>query len=583
MLYPTYTEYIDQINTALDAYKHLQVVRKANSEPFYYTGNYSIVFKMQDVATQKYYAVKCFTRGHAQLITQYQQISKCLGAITSPHLLSFDFLENELFIDSKQTTDNEFACVVMQWAEGTPLMPALRDACTKADTFTLKKIYQAFITLSQWLLAQPFAHGDIKPDNLIWNSNTATLQLVDYDGCYIPSGITLAMEQGSSGYSHPQRATQSFDKHIDDFSILVMALSLKALCIQPSLFAQFNNDTDILFTQRHYVNWRASEVNIALQPLDMQDATMPILLGLLHSTILQTEARVDLLEQILGKMKGEVMKVEMTIGEWWDGLDEKLKNVIRVGLQENDDQWTSKNLLNTSTSSVLEIRNLKWSSMSDIGSLQYLTNLKTLQIWNCDNISDISALQYLINLTSLSINKCGNISDIGSLKYLTSLRINECGNISDISPLQYLTNLNTLKIWSCDNISDISSLQHLMNLTSLSVGNCHNISDISSLQQLTNLTSLEIWNCKNISDLSPLQSLQSLTNLEIAWCSNISDLSPLQNLQSLTSLKIYSCSNISDLSPLEYTQNLISLEISSCSNINSFQIENLKAKLHKLK
>jgi serine/threonine protein kinase len=308
MLYPSYTEYIDQISAALDKYVHLQVVQKADGEPFYYTGNFSIVFKMQDEATQKYYAVKCFTRGHAQLITQYQQISKCLGAISSPHLLSFEFLEKELFIDSKQTTDNEFACVVMEWAEGIPLMPALRKACNSADTYTLKKIYQAFITLSQWLLAQPFAHGDIKPDNLIWNCTTATLQLVDYDGCYIPNSyITQAMEQGSSGYSHPQRATQSFDKHIDDFSILVMVLSLKVLYIQPSLFAQFNNDMDILFKQADYKNWRESEVNYFIKIIAgiRGDVILPILLDLMLSTFSQEKAQVDLLGQILKNLEGK--------------------------------------------------------------------------------------------------------------------------------------------------------------------------------------------------------------------------------------------------------------------------------------
>jgi serine/threonine protein kinase len=560
MLYPTYTEYIDQINTALDTYKHLQVVRKADGEPFYYTGNYSIVFKMQEAATQKYFAVKCFTRGHAQLIAQYQQISKCLGAITSPHLLSFEFLEKELFIDSKQTTDNEFACVVMEWAEGTPLMPALREACSKADIITLKKIYQAFITLSQWLLAQPFAHGDLKPDNLIWNGTTETLQLVDYDGCYIPnSRINQAMEQGSSGYSHPQRASQGFDKHIDDFSILVMVLSLKALYIQPSLFAQFNNDTDILLTQSDYANWNNSKVNIELQALATQDATMPILLGLLHSTILQKEAKVDLLDQILEKLKGE--KQDMTIGEWWTDLDALVQENTTLFLNGDYEPLWRGDIINCLIS-VHEISNVTCrGDLENLKHLKYLTSLTSLEIYNCKNLSDISALQYLTSLTNLEIYGCENLSDISALQYLTSLtdlEIYGCENLSNISALRYLTSLTSLTIDRCENISDISALQYLTSLTSLRIYNCPNISDISALQYLTSLTRLRIWSFDNISDISVLQDLTSLTSLSIYNCPNISDISALQDLDKIRTIQLLSNENLPNICSIAALKDYIS-------------------------
>ena len=43
-------------------------------------------------------------------------------------------------------------------------------------------VYQ-FSRLAMWLMSQPFAHGDLKPDNILVTDN-GTLVLVDYDGMF---------------------------------------------------------------------------------------------------------------------------------------------------------------------------------------------------------------------------------------------------------------------------------------------------------------------------------------------------------------------------------------------------------------
>ena len=40
--------------------------------------------------------------------------------------------------------------------------------------------------LAMWLLPQPFAHGDLKPDNILVQAD-GSLTLVDYDGMYVPA------------------------------------------------------------------------------------------------------------------------------------------------------------------------------------------------------------------------------------------------------------------------------------------------------------------------------------------------------------------------------------------------------------
>ena len=93
---------------------------------------------------------------------------------------------------------------------------------------SLSLLAYQFSRLSMWLLAQPFAHGDLKPDNIIVRED-GTLTLVDYDGMYVPAMKgQKARESGTPDFRHPSRTEDSFDKHIDDFSIAAIMLSLKA-------------------------------------------------------------------------------------------------------------------------------------------------------------------------------------------------------------------------------------------------------------------------------------------------------------------------------------------------------------------
>ena len=43
-----------------------------------------------------------------------------------------------------------------------------------------------FCKMATWLRSQPFAHGDIKPDNIMVRPD-GNLTLVDYDGMFVPA------------------------------------------------------------------------------------------------------------------------------------------------------------------------------------------------------------------------------------------------------------------------------------------------------------------------------------------------------------------------------------------------------------
>lgn len=118
MPFPSYSEYIDQITTALDQYQHLQPVKKPNGDLYYSTGNFGVVIKMIDPDTQQFYGIKCFTREKTNLLKRYKEIANYIKANPSKYIIPIEFLEKELYIDSSITDENEFPALIMPWIEG---------------------------------------------------------------------------------------------------------------------------------------------------------------------------------------------------------------------------------------------------------------------------------------------------------------------------------------------------------------------------------------------------------------------------------------------------------------------------------
>ena len=97
--------------------------------------------------------------------------------------------------------------------------------------------------MAGWLRAQSFAHGDIKPDNIMVRPD-GTLTLVDYDGMYVAAMKGRKSPTiGTKDFAHPLRTVDDFDETIDDFALAVIALSLKAISLDPSLYTTYGAST----------------------------------------------------------------------------------------------------------------------------------------------------------------------------------------------------------------------------------------------------------------------------------------------------------------------------------------------------
>ena len=279
MNYPLISEYVEAIKSAEDNFEELSYLRPVLGDdglPVMTSGNFAVVFKMEDATNGKFYALKCFTKEQEGREEAYREIAKELENVSSPYLVSIRYLDKELFVDTGQTSETEFPVLLMDWVEGKTLDKYLRENLD--DKYALEMLAYRFSQLAQWLIPQPFAHGDLKPDNILVRDD-GTLVLVDYDGMYVPAMKgQKARELGSPDFRHPQRTENDFDKHIDDFSLVIILISLKAISINPKLLKEYGAVDYLLLSERDYSDIVNSRIIKELYP--SSDSELNVLFGL---------------------------------------------------------------------------------------------------------------------------------------------------------------------------------------------------------------------------------------------------------------------------------------------------------------
>ena len=267
MLYPLISEYLAAIRDAddnLDKLSHLVPVLDKYGEPYRSSGAFAVVFKMKDEQTGKCYALKCFTEEQEGRAEAYRQIAEELEFVDSPYITSVKYLEKELFVDSN-CEDEEFPVLLMDWIEGETMETYV--AANYTDTHAMSMLCYRFCKMAAWLRSQSFAHGDIKPDNIMVRPD-GTLTLVDYDGMFVPAMKGQKSPTiGTKDFSHPLRAIDDFDETIDDFALASIALSLKAISLNPSLLKTYGASDRLLFSAADYLDLSKSKTFTALQGL----------------------------------------------------------------------------------------------------------------------------------------------------------------------------------------------------------------------------------------------------------------------------------------------------------------------------
>ena len=253
MTYPLISEYVEAVSNAEDNFdklRNLRPVTDGNGNPVMTGGNFAVVFKMRDEKNDKLYAVKCFLKDQPNRAENYRMIAEELEYVSSSFLTKFQYLDNELFVDAAHADGEEFPVLLMDWVEGTNLDQYIRQHLH--DSYQLHLLAYQFSRLALWLMPQPFAHGDLKPDNIMVRED-GTLVLIDYDGMFVPAMKgQKAREMGSPDFRHPARTEDTFNEHIDDFSLASILLSLRVIAEEPALLEKYGAADRLLFSEKDY-------------------------------------------------------------------------------------------------------------------------------------------------------------------------------------------------------------------------------------------------------------------------------------------------------------------------------------------
>ena len=267
MQYPLISEYVRAIQDAsnnLDELAHLVPVQDDHGDPYRSSGAFAVVFKMKDEQTGKCYALKCFTEEQEGRAEAYRQIADELEFVDSSYITSVKYLDKEIFVDSSCEED-EFPVLLMDWIDGETMENYIAE--NYQDNYAMAMLCYRFCKMAAWLRSQPFAHGDIKPDNIMVRPD-GNLTLVDYDGMFVPAMKGQKSPTiGTKDFSHPLRTVDDFDETIDDFALASIALSLKAISMNSKLLDTYGASDRLLFSENDYRNPSNSKVISALQEL----------------------------------------------------------------------------------------------------------------------------------------------------------------------------------------------------------------------------------------------------------------------------------------------------------------------------
>ena len=189
--------------------------------PLVASGGFALTYGVE-VAAKKY-AVRCFHREAKGLENRYSAISKRIQALSSDYFVEFEYQSKGVRIGAQS-----WPIVKMAWATGETLGEFVEKNHT--DQVKLNNLISSLLQLSKYLAANGIAHGDIQDGNLMVGDSGKRLQLIDYDGMFVPELSALgSAELGHRDYQHPKRDSSIYDASLDRFSFIAINIALRAL------------------------------------------------------------------------------------------------------------------------------------------------------------------------------------------------------------------------------------------------------------------------------------------------------------------------------------------------------------------
>ena len=518
MQYPLISEYIEAIRLAADNFdklSHLQPVLDGNGTPMMSSGNFAVVFKMYDPQAHKDVAVKCFLKEQEGRAESYQLIAQELAYTSSSFLTPFRYLDKEIFVESQSTNDEEFPVVLMDWVEGETLDRYIQSHL--ADPNALRLLAFQFSRLASWLLSQPFAHGDLKPDNILVRSD-GTLTLVDYDGMYVPAMQgRSARELGSPDFRHPLRTAERFNEHIDDFPLAVILLSLKALSLSPSLWNTYGASDRLLFSAADYRDLSSCAVLQAFPPLftDSELTRLYALFLLAHSEEGLSNVSFRLLNLKYPELVEEVLSTEVTDEDLAEGVKDEF------GVLYSKD---GKRLLEGNVE-LKEYTVRKGTRVICDGAFGvYIDEFRFLCYSSLTSLTLPSSLQSIGDSAFYGCNSLTSLTLPSSLQSIGDFAFRDCESLTSLTLPSSLQSIGNSVFYGCESLTSLTLPSSLQSIGKEAFGCCRSLTSLTLPSSLQSIGEEAFYGCNSLTSLTLPSSLQSIGQKAFDYCNSLSTL-----------------------------------------------------------
>ena len=600
MQYPLISEYIDSILSAEDnmaTLNNLRPVLDDRGRPVMSSGNFAVVFKMKSVDSDRCYAIKCFIKDQEGRAEAYQRISEELEFVSSPYLLHVQYLENELFVDTTQTVQEEFPVLKMEWMEGKPLDAYLRENIY--DSYALEMLSYRFCRMGAFLLSQPFAHGDLKPDNILVREN-GELVLVDYDGMFVPSMEgQKARELGSPDFRHPLRGENQFDSHIDDFSIASIALSLKAIALDPSLLEKYGAADHLLFSTEDYRDLGESNVLKALVSLS-SDTTLSSLLSAfllasakndlsmlsfrLFSIAKPEKKQIELSTEVTEEDLANAVEDEFGVKYSKDGIrlltsQKYIQNyVVKSGTRVICDSafencWSLTSVtIPTSVTSIGYSAFRRCHGLTSVTIPNSVTSIGNRAFWGCSGLTSVTIPNSVTSIGDSAFRRCSGLTSVTIPNSVTSIGDYAFSNCSGIT---HTIIVNDMFVFLPKGYKGHYSIpENISKIIGGAFSGCSGLTSVTIPNTVTSIGDSAFYNCSGLTSVTIPNSVTSIGNYAFLGCSGLTSITIPNSVTSIGREAFRSCSGLTSVTIPNSVTSIGTAVFEGCSGITRTFIVN---------
>ena len=508
---------------------------------------------MKDEQTGKCYALKCFTEEQEGRAEAYRQIAEELEFVDSTYITYVKYLEKELFVDSN-CEDDEFPVLLMDWIEGETMETYIADHYM--DNHAMSMLCYRFCKMAAWLRSQPFAHGDIKPDNIMVRSD-GTLTLVDYDGMFVPAMKGQKSPTiGTKDFSHPLRTIDDFDETIDDFALASIALSLKAISLNPSLLNEYGASDRLLFSAADYLDMSKSKTMTALQDLLADEETRTLL-----SMFLLASAKKNLSMcsfRLFGVQKPkeeEVWSTEVT--------EEDLKNAVEdeFGVKYSRD-W--KRLLRAPNSLRGEYSIREGVKVIGDSAFQGCESLTSINIPN--DVTTIGKGAFSVCSSLTSINIPNSVTTIGKGAF------SGCSSLTSINIPNSVTTIGESAFGWCKSLTSINIPNSVTTIGNWAFSGCSSLTSINIPNSVTTIGKGAFSGCSSLTSINIPNSVTTIGESAFGWCKSLTSINIPNSVTTIGDFAFNGCESLTSINIPNSVTTIGNWAFANCESLTSITI-----------